>query len=161
MSREAAEQGRHPVSQYNPFYKSLMVQSANACIDATCGLIDTLHNATINERTGAWWYSLFCRPQMIDGRRLLTAADLVTAAMILILAELSNERDCIIDKTRHANSWRLCLETLKLIGARNDAAEDFIASLQVMKHQARSRSLCMLRSNFLLRISGSTDISTK
>lgn len=69
----------------------------------------------------------------------------MTTAMILVLAELSDEREQIISKEQHARSWRLCLETLKLISTRNNTAEDFIASLQMMRHPEKSRSLCMLR----------------
>lgn len=40
---------------------TLRTQCALVCVRKTCELVESLRNATTEDATGAWWFTLFCK----------------------------------------------------------------------------------------------------
>ncbi|SPO06482.1 uncharacterized protein DNG_09172 [Cephalotrichum gorgonifer] len=83
---------------------ALRTQCALVCVRKTCELVQSLRNATTEDATGAWWFTVFY---------------LITSAIIIILTECTPSLKYHLDEHVLAASWEKCVETLRLVAAVN------------------------------------------
>lgn len=81
---------------------------------AACDLIHSLSKATIEDATGAWWYGVFY---------------LISAGIVLVLAESSGANFSDITLDQQENSWKECLETLDRMVDVHPSGRDYYIAL--------------------------------
>ncbi|CAG7928945.1 unnamed protein product [Penicillium olsonii] len=99
---------------------SMMYQqnAALKCVRAACDLIFSLSRATTEDSTGAWWYGVFY---------------LISAGVVLVLAESSGADFPGIPEGQRDYSWNECLETLDRMVAVHPSARDYHIALHDLK----------------------------
>ncbi|KAL2823559.1 fungal-specific transcription factor domain-containing protein [Aspergillus cavernicola] len=96
---------------------------ATGCVQAACDLIESLATATIQYATGAWWYGVFY---------------LISAGIILLLADSSQAPFDGIDREHRNTAWNRCIETLHRMVEVHPSARDYAIALSGLKEQQQS-----------------------
>ncbi|KAL3469738.1 fungal-specific transcription factor domain-containing protein [Aspergillus californicus] len=96
---------------------------ATGCVQAACDLIESLAAATMQDTSGAWWYGIFY---------------LISAGIILLLADSSEVRFDGIDKVVRDNAWNQCIRTLNRMVDVHPSARDYAIALSGLKEQQQS-----------------------
>ncbi|KIX01302.1 uncharacterized protein Z518_09027 [Rhinocladiella mackenziei CBS 650.93] len=96
---------------------------AIGCFEAASELIEVLNRAIPGRLFGAWWFGLFY---------------LVTACMILTLAETCPKLKSELDKNRFTRMWQLSFQTLNFLDDKHPMAGQCVAALQGIRQRAIS-----------------------
>ncbi|KAL2871214.1 fungal specific transcription factor domain-containing protein [Aspergillus lucknowensis] len=95
---------------------------ASGCVQAACGLICSLFRATKEDATGAWWYGVFY---------------LISAGIILLLADSSGLAFDAVDPEDRENAWAKCIETLHRMADVHPSARDYAIALAGLKQNQK------------------------
>lgn len=102
----------------------VMFRCALHCVLSACQLTATIHDATTDIWTGAWWYSIFY---------------LNTCAVILILAEGNRELVHLVGQAQLQLAWSQCQETLRRMSFCQSSAGDTATTLERLREDLKHR----------------------
>ncbi|KAL2866488.1 uncharacterized protein BJX67DRAFT_372467 [Aspergillus lucknowensis] len=94
------------------------------CVTAACDLIHSLSKATTEDATGAWWYGVFY---------------LISAGIVLVLAESSGADLSGITLDQQESSWKECLQTLGRMVDVHPSARDYYVALHDLRQSYTTR----------------------
>ncbi|XHG08743.1 hypothetical protein AWENTII_011836 [Aspergillus wentii] len=96
------------------------------CVQAACNLIESLERATAVDSTGVWWYGVFY---------------LVTAGIILVLADSDESLIASFSKEQLETAWGNCLQALFRMAQGHSSARDYAIALGALKQRAGSQRI--------------------
>ncbi|PLB50078.1 hypothetical protein P170DRAFT_445469 [Aspergillus steynii IBT 23096] len=109
-------QPRQSRSPGNSFSNLFLANCASRCVQSACELVESLRRATMADTTGAWWYRVFL---------LIVNVDLVSAGIVLIIADRSGISFDSTDTGRRETASRECLQILHRMAGVNPSARDY------------------------------------